>query len=42
MFYDSPTSFRVYVYAKDNMYETTSKSVFLPLNAWINIQVSIE
>lgn len=42
IYYDSPTSFRVYVYAKDNPFETTSDSVFLPLNEWVNIQVSLE
>lgn len=42
IWYDSKTSFRVYVYAKDNWMETFSDPVFLPLNEWINIQLTIE
>lgn len=37
LWYDSKTSFRVYVYARDNFYETYSDPVFLPLNEWVNI-----
>ena len=41
LWYDSKTSFRVYVYAKNNFLETYSDPIFLPLNEWINIQVTI-
>ena len=41
IWYDSKTSFRVYVYAKNNFFETYSDPVFLPLNEWINIQVTL-
>ena len=37
IWYDSPTSFRVYVYAKNNYEEVYSQAVFLPLYDWINI-----
>lgn len=37
IFYSSPTSFRVYVYAKNNAYEVASDPVFLPLFEWVNI-----
>jgi len=32
IWFDSKTSFRVYVFAKDNEFETFTGSVFLPLN----------
>ena len=41
IWYDSKTSFRVYVYAKNNFFETYSDPIFLPLNEWINIQVTL-
>lgn len=41
IWYSSPTSIRVYVYAKNNAYEVASDSVFLPLFEWVNIQISI-
>lgn len=37
LWYDSETSFRVYVYAKTNIFETFSDPVFMPLYEWINI-----
>ena len=37
LWFDSPTSFRVYVYAKDNINTRSSPSTFLPLNQWVNI-----
>ena len=37
LWYDSKTSFRVYVYAKSNFFETFSDPVFLPMLEWINI-----
>ena len=37
LWYDSRTSFRVYVYAKRNYEETFSDPVFLPLFEWVNI-----
>ena len=37
VWYDSKTSFRIYVYAKNNWEETFSDPVFLPLNDWVNI-----
>lgn len=36
------SSFRVYVYSKDRHFETYSRSVFLPLNEWVNIQVNLD
>jgi hypothetical protein len=41
LWYDSQTSFRVYVFAKDNWLETYSDPVFLPMHEWINIQVAL-
>lgn len=41
LWFDSPTSFRVYIYAKNNVDMTVSPSVFLPVNNWVNIQVNI-
>jgi hypothetical protein len=41
LWFDSPTSFRVYVYSKSNVDEETSESCFLPLHQWVNIQISI-
>ena len=40
IWYDSKTSFRVYIYAKNNYEELYSSSVFLPLYEWVNIQVA--
>ena len=37
LWYDSRTSFRIYIYARDNFEETFSDAVFLPLYEWINI-----
>jgi hypothetical protein len=37
LWFDSVSSFRVYVYAKKNVDATSSPSVFLPLNQWVNI-----
>jgi hypothetical protein len=41
LWFDSPTSFRVYAYAKDNVDVRSSPSAFLPLNQWVNIQVNV-
>lgn len=41
IWFDSKTSFRVYVFAKDNEFETWTDSVFLPLNQWTNIQLTL-
>ena len=41
IWYDSPTSFRVYVYARKNYDEVYSSTVFLPLFEWVNIQLHI-
>ena len=40
IWYDSPTSFRVYIYAKNDYEEVYSQSVFLPLFEWVNIQLT--
>ena len=40
IWYDSPTSFRVYIYAKNNYEEVYSPPVFLPLFEWVNIQIT--
>lgn len=37
LWFDSQSSFRVYVYSKERHFETFSGSVFLPLNEWVNI-----
>ena len=37
LFWDSPISFRVYVYARDNAYEVWSAPVSVPLRDWVNI-----
>ena len=40
IWYDSLTSFRVYIYAKNNYEEVWSSPVFLPLYEWVNIQIA--
>jgi hypothetical protein len=40
--WNSPDSFRVYIYANENPYEVQSGSIDVPLYEWINIQVSID
>jgi len=42
VWYDSRTSFRVYVFAKQNYEETYSDPIFLPLYEWVNIQITLE
>lgn len=41
LWFDSPTSFRVYAFTFQDMFETTSPSIFVPLNQWYNIQVTV-
>ena len=37
LFWDSPISLRVYIYARDNAYEFWTPPVSVPLRDWINI-----
>ena len=37
LWWDSPISFRVYIYAKDNHYEFFTSSISVPLRDWVNI-----
>lgn len=41
LYFDSSTSFKVFVDSIYDYRDTTSPSVFLPLNQWVNIQVNI-
>lgn len=42
IWYDSPTSLRVYVFARNDYEEIyTTDRIYVPLNEWINIQVTI-
>jgi len=37
LWWDSPSSFRVYVYTLLKQDEYSTKSVFMPLNTWVNV-----
>jgi hypothetical protein len=41
LFFDSATSFKVFIDSVVDYQDTTSRSVFLPLNQWVNIQLNI-
>jgi hypothetical protein len=41
LWWDSPSSFRVYVYTMLNVNEFSTQSVFMPLNQWVNVQITI-
>jgi len=41
LWFDSPHSFRVYIYANKNYFEQSTPSVFLPLHQWANIQITL-
>ena len=37
LFWDSPISFRVYIYARDNINEFYTSPISVPLRDWVNI-----
>ena len=37
LWWDSPSSFRVYVYTMNKVHEYSTSSVFMPLNQWVNV-----
>ena len=42
IWFDSPTSLKVYVYAvKDYLEISTQESIVVPLHEWVNVQVTI-
>ena len=41
LWWDSPISFRIYIYAKSNFYEFYTSAISVPLRDWVNIQVAI-
>ena len=41
LWWDSPISFRVYVYARDDAYEFYTSAISVPLRDWVNVQVAL-
>ena len=41
-YYDTKTTFRVYVDAREKYLTAESESIYLPLNEWLNVQVAIK
>jgi len=42
LWFDSPTSFRIYIFASKDYLEESTSSIMFPLHQWINIQMEVD